>query len=45
VARAYGAWAEGPITEAKDLPGVLRRAVAEVKKGGVALVDVQTQLS
>ncbi|MEX2450349.1 MAG: thiamine pyrophosphate-dependent enzyme [Rhodospirillales bacterium] len=45
VARAYGAWAEGPITEAKDLPGVLGRAVAEVKKGGVALVDVQTQLS
>jgi acetolactate synthase-1/2/3 large subunit len=45
VARAYGARAEGPITEAKDLPGVLSRAVAVVKKGGVALVDVQTQLS
>jgi thiamine pyrophosphate-dependent acetolactate synthase large subunit-like protein len=45
VARAYGAWAEGPVTESGDITAVLKRAVAEVENGGVALVDVQTQLS
>ncbi|MGY8990938.1 MAG: thiamine pyrophosphate-binding protein [Rhodospirillales bacterium] len=45
VARAYGAWAEGPVTVSGDITAVLKRAIAEVEKGGVALVDVQTQLS
>lgn len=45
IAKAYGAWAEGPITESGDIAGALKRAVAEVEKGNVALVDVQTQLS
>jgi acetolactate synthase-1/2/3 large subunit len=44
IARGYGAWAEGPITDPDDLAGVFQRAVAEVERGGVALVDVQTAL-
>ena len=44
VARGFGAWAEGPVIDPGDLAEILRRAVAEVEKGGVALVDVRTKL-
>lgn len=44
VARAYGGWGEGPVTDPRDLAGALRRAVQEVERGGVALVDVRTRL-
>jgi len=44
IARGYGAWGEGPVTDPADLAGVFQRAVAEVERGGVALVDVQTAL-
>jgi acetolactate synthase-1/2/3 large subunit len=45
LARSYGAWGEGPVEDPDDLAGVLKRAVAEVAAGGVALVDVRTQLN
>ena len=44
IARGYGAWGAGPIADPADLAGAFRDAVAEVAKGGVALVDVHTQL-
>jgi acetolactate synthase-1/2/3 large subunit len=44
VARGYGAWAAGPIFDPAELAGVLKQAVAEVEKGGVAVVEVRTQL-
>ncbi len=34
----------GPVTDPADLACVFQRAVAEVERGGVALVDVQTAL-
>ena len=43
-ARSYGAWAEGPVTDPNELAGVIRRAVAEVEKGNVAVIEVMTQL-
>ncbi len=44
IARGYGAWGAGPIVDPSDLEGAFRDAVAEVARGGVALVDVHTQL-
>lgn len=44
VARGFGAWAEGPVQTPEQLQDVLHRAVAEVQKGGVAVVDVTTSL-
>jgi len=44
VARGYGAWAEGPVDHPAELAGVFKRAVAEVDKGNVAIVDVRTVL-
>ena len=41
-ARAYGAWAEGPITDPDELPAALRRALEQVDAGQVALLDVRT---
>jgi thiamine pyrophosphate-dependent acetolactate synthase large subunit-like protein len=41
--KSMGMWAEGPITEPKDLGTALKRAVAVVKGGGAALLDVVTQ--
>jgi hypothetical protein len=38
-----GVYAEGPIENAKDLAPALARAIAVVKKGEPALVDVVTQ--
>jgi thiamine pyrophosphate-dependent acetolactate synthase large subunit-like protein len=44
LAQAMGVYAEGPILDPKDLAPALRRAVAVVKRGLPALVDVVTQL-
>jgi thiamine pyrophosphate-dependent acetolactate synthase large subunit-like protein len=43
LAQGLGVYAEGPITDPKDLGSALRRAVAAVKRGEPALVDVVTQ--
>ncbi|MGH3626232.1 MAG: thiamine pyrophosphate-dependent enzyme, partial [Sciscionella sp.] len=42
VARGYGAWAEGPIETPEQLAPALRRALAQVDDGGVAVIDVRT---
>jgi hypothetical protein len=42
-ARSMGWWAEDPIENADDLQPALKRAVAQVKKGMPALVDMVTQ--
>jgi thiamine pyrophosphate-dependent acetolactate synthase large subunit-like protein len=43
VAQGLGVYAEGPITNPTDLGPALRRAIAAVKRGEPALVDVVTQ--
>lgn len=43
VARGFGVHAEGPITEPGDLAPALARAIAVVKSGEPALVDVVTE--
>ena len=43
VAQGMGVWAEGPITDPKDLGPALARAIKVVKGGEPALVDVVTQ--
>jgi thiamine pyrophosphate-dependent acetolactate synthase large subunit-like protein len=43
VAQGMGVWAEGPITDPAKIGPALRRALAEVKNGRPALVDVVTQ--
>ena len=43
IAQGFGVHAEGPITNPDDLGPALRRALAVVKKGEPALVDVITQ--
>ena len=43
MAQAYGMYAEGPITDPKELAGAYRRAMEHVKRGEPALVDVVTQ--
>jgi acetolactate synthase-1/2/3 large subunit len=43
IAQGMGLYAEGPITEAKDLGPAIGRALAVVKRGEPALVDVVTQ--
>jgi thiamine pyrophosphate-dependent acetolactate synthase large subunit-like protein len=43
LARAQGVWAEGPISEPAKLGPALARAVAIVKRGEPALVDVVSQ--
>ncbi len=43
MAQAYGMYAEGPITDPKDLAPAYKRALARVKNGEPALVDVITQ--
>jgi acetolactate synthase-1/2/3 large subunit len=42
IARGMGVHGEGPITDPKDLAGALARAVAVVKTGEPAVVDVVT---
>ncbi len=43
LARAQGVWAEGPITDPAAIAPALQRAVAAVKRGEPALLDVVTQ--
>jgi acetolactate synthase-1/2/3 large subunit len=43
LARSHGVWAEGPITDPSKLGDALKRAVAVVKKGAPALLDVVCQ--
>ena len=43
LAQSMGVYAEGPITDPKDLGPALRRAIAVVKRGEPALLDVVTQ--
>ena len=43
LAQAYGVWAEGPISDPKLLNAALKRALAVVKTGRPALVDVVCQ--
>jgi acetolactate synthase I/II/III large subunit len=43
LAQSMGVWAAGPITDPNDLAPALARAVAVVKQGGPAIVDVVTQ--
>jgi acetolactate synthase-1/2/3 large subunit len=42
VSRGLGAHGDGPITDPKDLAPALKRAIAAVKAGGPAVVDVVT---
>ena len=43
MAKAYGLYAEGPISDPKDLAPAMQRAIERVKKGEPALIDVITQ--
>ena len=43
IAQGMGVWAEGPIKDPTQLKGSLQRALAEVKKGRPALLDVVCQ--
>jgi acetolactate synthase-1/2/3 large subunit len=43
IAQGMGVYAEGPITDPKDVGPALARAVAVVKRGEPALVDIVTQ--
>jgi acetolactate synthase-1/2/3 large subunit len=43
LAKSLGWYAEGPITDPKDLGGAIRRAVDVVKRGQPALLDTVTQ--
>ena len=43
LARSHGVWAEGPISDAKQIGPALQRALKVVKSGAPALVDVVCQ--
>lgn len=43
LAQSYGVWAEGPVTDPRALGAAIRRALAVVKSGAPALVDVVCQ--
>ncbi len=43
VAKGWGAWSEGPITDGDALAAALKRAVKEVDGGGVAVLDVRNK--
>ncbi len=43
VAQGFGVYAEGPITDPKELGPAIQRAIAVVKRGEPALIDVVTQ--
>jgi len=43
IAQGMGVWAEGPIKDPAKLKGALQRALAEVKQGRPALLDVVCQ--
>jgi thiamine pyrophosphate-dependent acetolactate synthase large subunit-like protein len=42
LARSFGVWATGPVTRAEAVPEALDRALAVVREGAPALVDVVT---
>jgi acetolactate synthase-1/2/3 large subunit len=44
LARSYGAWAEGPVTDPNAMVAVFKRAIAAVEAGQPAIVDVRVQL-
>jgi len=43
MAKAYGMYAEGPIDNPRDLAGAYQRALAKVRSGEPALIDVIAQ--
>jgi thiamine pyrophosphate-dependent acetolactate synthase large subunit-like protein len=43
MARSFGLYAEGPITNPNDLRGALQRGIEQVKRGEPVLIDVVTQ--
>jgi acetolactate synthase-1/2/3 large subunit len=43
MAKAYGMYGEGPISDPKDLSAALRRGIDRVKNGEPALLDVVMQ--
>jgi thiamine pyrophosphate-dependent acetolactate synthase large subunit-like protein len=43
LAKAYGVYSQGPISNANDLGPAIRKAIDVVKKGEPALIDVITQ--
>ena len=43
LAKAYGLYSEGPIENPKDLAGASQRALAKVRAGEPALVEVVSQ--
>ena len=43
MAKAYGMYSEGPITDPKDLAPALKRGVERIKKGEPVMIDVVTQ--
>lgn len=43
IAKGYGLYAEGPITDPKDLAPALARGVELVKKGEPMVIDAVTQ--
>jgi len=43
VAKGFGVHGEGPISDPGELAGALKRAIAAVKSGQPALVDVVTE--
>jgi thiamine pyrophosphate-dependent acetolactate synthase large subunit-like protein len=43
MAKAYGMYGRGPITDPKDLGPAIKEAIAVVKRGEPALIDVVTQ--
>ena len=43
MAKAYGMYSEGPIENPKDLAGAFQRALAKVRAGEPALIDVVSQ--
>ena len=43
LARAYGLFGEGPITDPRELGPAIKRGIERVKKGEPALIDVVTQ--
>ena len=43
MAKAYGMYSEGPISDPKDLAPALKRGIERVKKGEPVMIDVVTQ--
>ena len=43
LAKGFGVYAEGPISDPQDLAPALKRAIAVVKSGRPALIDVITE--